>query len=93
VVGRALRVFLVTLPDVNSDVPITCQFRYRAICQVSSRKQTARFGWINKQEKSDLAQTDVAFIDYVPRYGRVSENEKVELWQDSPYNSEDPMDI
>jgi hypothetical protein len=29
----------------------------------------------------------------VPRYGRVSENEKVELWQDSPYNSEDPMDI
>jgi hypothetical protein len=28
----------------------------------------------------------VSFIDQVPIYGRVSENEKVELWQYSPYN-------
>jgi hypothetical protein len=50
VVGRALRVFLVTLPCVNSDVRMACQSRYGEICQVSSRMQNARFGWINKQE-------------------------------------------
>jgi hypothetical protein len=35
----------------------------------------------------------VSFIDQVPRYGRVSENEKVELWQYSPYNLEDSMGL
>jgi hypothetical protein len=61
--------------------------------QLSSRRQNARFDWINKQEESDLAQTDVSFIDQVPRYGRVSENKKVELWQYSPYNLEDTVGI
>jgi hypothetical protein len=35
----------------------------------------------------------VSFIDQMPRYGRVSENEKVELWWYSPYNLEDSMGI
>jgi hypothetical protein len=35
----------------------------------------------------------VSFIDQVPRYGRVSENEKVELWRYSPYNLEGSMGI
>jgi hypothetical protein len=61
--------------------------------QLSSRRQNARFDWINKQESSDLAQTDVSFINQVPRYGRVSENEKVELWRYSPYNIEGSMSI
>jgi hypothetical protein len=30
----------------------------------------------------------VSFIDQVPRYDRVSENEKVELWKYSWYNLE-----
>jgi hypothetical protein len=41
----------------------------------------------------DLAQTDVSVIDQVPRYGRVSENEKVELWRYSPYNLEGSVGI
>jgi hypothetical protein len=45
-----LRVSLVTLLDVKSDVRIACRCRYREICQLSSRSQNARFGWINKQE-------------------------------------------
>jgi hypothetical protein len=61
--------------------------------QRSSRRQNARFDWINTQEKSDLAQTDVSFIDQVSRYGRVSENEKVELWQYPPYNLENSIGI
>jgi hypothetical protein len=61
--------------------------------QLSSRRQNTRFDWINKQEESDLAQTDVSFIDQVPTYGHVSENEKVELWRYSPYNLEDSMGI
>jgi hypothetical protein len=61
--------------------------------QLSSRRQSARFGWINKQEESDLAQTDVSFIDQVPRYGRVSENEKVESWRYSPSDLEGSMGI
>jgi hypothetical protein len=36
---------------------------------------------------------DVSFIDQVPRYGRVSENEKVELRRYSPYNFADSMGI
>jgi hypothetical protein len=56
--------------------------------QLSSRRQNVRFDWINKQEESDLAQMKVSFIDQMPRYGRVSENEKVELWRYSPYNLE-----
>jgi hypothetical protein len=44
-----------------------------------------------KQEQSDLAQTDVSFIDQVPRYDRVSENEKLELWRYSPHNLEGSM--
>jgi hypothetical protein len=50
VVGRVLRVFLVTWPDANSDVRIACQYGYRQICQVSSGRQNSRFGWINKHE-------------------------------------------
>jgi hypothetical protein len=61
--------------------------------QLSSRRQNTRFGWINKQEESDLAEMKVSFIGQVPRYGRVSENEKVELWQYSPYNMEGSMGI
>jgi hypothetical protein len=40
-----------------------------------------------------LAQPNVSFIDQVSRYGRMSENEKVELSQYSPYNLEDSMGI
>jgi hypothetical protein len=61
--------------------------------QLSSRRQNARFDWINKQEWSDLAQMKVSFMNQVPRYGRVSENEKVELWRYSPYNLEGSMSI
>jgi hypothetical protein len=61
--------------------------------QLSSRRQNARFGWINKHKQSDLSQTNVAFIDQVSRYSRVSENEKVELWRYSPYDLEDSMGI
>jgi hypothetical protein len=50
VVGRALRVFLVTWLYVKSDVRIACQCRYREICQISSRRQNIRFGWINKYD-------------------------------------------
>jgi hypothetical protein len=32
-------------------------------------------------------------MNQVPRYGHVSENEKVELWRYSPYNLEDSMGI
>jgi hypothetical protein len=64
-----------------------------ALDQLSSWRQNTRFEWIKKQEKSDLAQTDVSFIDRVLRYGRVSENEKVELWRYSPYNLEGSMGI
>jgi hypothetical protein len=35
----------------------------------------------------------VSFIDQVPRSGRVSENEKVELWRYSPDNLEGSMGI
>jgi hypothetical protein len=35
----------------------------------------------------------VSFIDQMPRYGRVSENEKVEFWLYSPYNLKDSMGI
>jgi hypothetical protein len=35
----------------------------------------------------------VSFINQVPRYGRVSENEKVEFWRYSPYNLEGSMGI
>jgi hypothetical protein len=61
--------------------------------QRQRQRQNARFGWINKQEKSDLGQTDVSFIDQVPRYGRVPENEKVELWRYSAYNLEGSVSI
>jgi hypothetical protein len=52
VIGWALRMFVVKLPYLKSDVRITCQCRYRAICQGSSRRQrqNAKFDWINKQE-------------------------------------------
>jgi hypothetical protein len=95
VVGWALRVLLVTLPRVKSDLRIACQCRYREKCQVLSRRErkNARFGWINKKKWSDFPQTNISFIDQVLRYDRVSENEKVELWWYSPYNLEDSMDI
>jgi hypothetical protein len=40
-----------------------------------------------------LAPTNISVIDQVPRYGRVSENEKMELWQYPLYNLEDHMGI
>jgi hypothetical protein len=35
----------------------------------------------------------VSLINQVPRYGHVSENEKVEFWRYSPYNLEGSMGI
>jgi hypothetical protein len=35
----------------------------------------------------------VSFIDQIARYGRVSENDKVDLWRYSPYNLEGSMGI
>jgi hypothetical protein len=61
--------------------------------QRQRERQNTRFGWINNREESDLAETDVSFIDQVPRYCHVSENEKLEFWQYSPYNLEGSMGI
>jgi hypothetical protein len=91
VVGPVLRVFLVTFLYVKSDVQIARQCRYLEICQASSRRQNARFDWINKHGYSDLAQMKVSFINQVPRCDRMSENEKVELFRYSQYNLEGSM--
>jgi hypothetical protein len=95
VVARALRLFLAALSPVTSNGRIPRECHNREIRQLSSQRQrqNARFGWINKQEESDLAQTDVSFIDQVPRHGCVSENKKVELWQYSPYHVEGSVGI
>jgi hypothetical protein len=61
--------------------------------QLSDPRQNARFGWINNHGSSDLAQMKVSLIHQVPRYGHVSENEKVKLCRYSPYNLEDSMGI
>jgi hypothetical protein len=57
VVEWGLRVFLVTLLDVKSELRIACASGYREIWQILSGMQNARFGWSNKQKESDLAQT------------------------------------